>query len=484
MKNKVLVIFLVFFSFVVLATVASAGKETQLTNGERLTQRTSTYGDYVFWTESTANDVHAFNLTTGKQIDISGDSATDQINTYADKVVWTGADGDAVYIYDISTGNETKISSAGRNPDIYGNYVVYTNNYYSDQDHQNDSIYLYDLNAQKETKIAKVYSSPAIYDTKVVWSQTNGNNSSDILEYNISTKQTSIMTTTNNPISESELDIYGNIVVWAESGNIYMYDIASHNKTQITNSGDTYQPAIYGDRIVYTVGDSIADNTDIYMYEISNARTTRITNSSKAFAPSIYADRIVYADWRNSLPETSEGRDIYIYDLHPENEKLKAVFVATDASGNAPLNVSFRDISSGMPNTWYWDFGDGTNSTQQNTNHTYSSAGNYTALLKVSDANGTDSMSVTINVLKPVPLVANFSTNVTKGYAPLTVQFTDLSENAKAWYWEFGDGTFDNISSLQQNPLHTYYSAGNYTVNLTISDLIITNSTSSTITVL
>jgi hypothetical protein len=56
--------------------------------------------------------------------------------------------------YDISTGDETQITSGGRAADIYGNYVVYTNNYYGDLAHQNDGIYLYDLNPEaKKLKV-------------------------------------------------------------------------------------------------------------------------------------------------------------------------------------------------------------------------------------------------------------------------------------------------------------------------------------------
>jgi len=47
--------------------------------------------------------------------------------------------------------------------------------------------------------------------------------------------------------------------------------------------------------------------------------------------------------------------------------------------------------------------------------------------------------------------VANFSTNVTNGYVPLTVQFTDLSTNATVWNWDFGDGA----TSTELNPMHT-----------------------------
>jgi PGF-pre-PGF domain-containing protein len=90
-------------------------------------------------------------------------------------------------------------------------------------------------------------------------------------------------------------------------------------------------------------------------------------------------------------------------------------------------------------------------------------------------------MSATINVLKSVPLVANFSTNVSKGHVPLSIQFTDLSENAKFWYWDFGDGTFDSTVSTQQNPVHTYLAAGNYSVTLAASDYNSTDYKSATI---
>lgn len=39
-----------------------------------------------------------------------------------------------------------------------------------------------------------------------------------------------------------------------------------------------------------------------------------------------------------------------------------------------------------------------------------------------------------------VPPVTEFKTNVTNGQVPLSVQFTDLSENATARFWDFGEG--------------------------------------------
>lgn len=64
-----------------------------------------------------------------------------------------------------------------------------------------------------------------------------------------------------------------------------------------------------------------------------------------------------------------------------------AQFTANITAGPAPLPVEFTDLSSGVPTSWYWDFGDGTNSTDQNPTHTYAS-GIYTVNLTVANTGG------------------------------------------------------------------------------------------------
>ena len=139
-----------------------------------------------------------------------------------------------------------------------------------------------------------------------------------------------------------------------------------------------------------------------------------------------------------------------------------ANFNANPTKGFVPLAVQFTDLSQDATSI-SWDFGDGATSTEPNPMHTYSAAGTYTVTLSASNKNSTESktLQITVEVFKILP-VADFSANPTSGYAPLSVQFTDLSQYATSRSWDFGDGT----ASTEQNPAHTYSAAGTYTVNL------------------
>lgn len=66
-----------------------------------------------------------------------------------------------------------------------------------------------------------------------------------------------------------------------------------------------------------------------------------------------------------------------------------ANFSGSPTTGEAPLNVSFTDLSTGAA-SWAWTFGDGGNSTQQNPNYTYNTAGTYTVTLTATNACGSD----------------------------------------------------------------------------------------------
>ena len=191
------------------------------------------------------------------------------------------------------------------------------------------------------------------------------------------------------------------------------------------------------------------------------------------------------ADSAYNLPGGSTYSD-YLPLTHasnsPEPVLPVAEFSSNVNSGNAPLDVSFTDKSAGNPTAWYWDFGDGTNSQFQNSEHTYPTAGTYTVTLTISNANGTDSKTTTISVMRSDGLpVADFSTNVKEGYAPLSVTFTDLSQDAISRSWDVnGDGIED---SNESSFVYEYSSAGTYTAKLTAINANGTDSKTATIIV-
>ncbi len=70
----------------------------------------------------------------------------------------------------------------------------------------------------------------------------------------------------------------------------------------------------------------------------------------------------------------------------------------------------------------------------------------------------------------PTPPNADFTATPTTGCGSLTVQFTDASSsNTDSRLWDFGDGS---PTSVETNPSHIYSSPGTYTVSLTCTNTI------------
>ncbi len=72
------------------------------------------------------------------------------------------------------------------------------------------------------------------------------------------------------------------------------------------------------------------------------------------------------------------------------SQPLKADFTVDRTSGTAPLTVSFTDTSTGSPDSYYWDFGNGQLSYDRNPGYVYTSAGSYTVVLRI-EKNGIQS---------------------------------------------------------------------------------------------
>lgn len=116
---------------------------------------------------------------------------------------------------------------------------------------------------------------------------------------------------------------------------------------------------------------------------------------------------------------------------------------------------------------YYWDFGDGSKSTLQNPSHLFATGGAHTIRHATgSSATGcSDTISHTFST-SPAPQ-ADF--NFTAGCTYDAVKFDDISTVPSGGavivsrYWDFGDGTTDNIAK----PSHRFSTPGAHSVKLT-----------------
>ena len=65
------------------------------------------------------------------------------------------------------------------------------------------------------------------------------------------------------------------------------------------------------------------------------------------------------------------------------------------------------------------------------------------------------------------PPEARFTVSPSKGHAPLEVQFTNLSQNADEFQWDFGDGAIKTTTSVEESVTYEYTKAGTHTATLT-----------------
>ena len=172
--------------------------------------------------------------------------------------------------------------------------------------------------------------------------------------------------------------------------------------------------------------------------------------------------------------------DVYgnwIAEIKQDNSSVAPVanFEGTPTSGNVSLQVQFSDLSTNNPTSWFWEFegGNPATSSEQNPSVLYSSPGTYNVTLTASNAAGSDvhvlNDYITANAIV-FPPAANFSSNVTEGDPPLTVNFFNQSiNNPDSYEWNFPGAT--PSSSTTTNPTGiTYDTPGEYDVELTVTN--------------
>ncbi len=130
---------------------------------------------------------------------------------------------------------------------------------------------------------------------------------------------------------------------------------------------------------------------------------------------------------------------------------------ANFAFATTPMSAGFTDQSTGTVDSWYWNFGDGNFSTQQNPVHAYAAPGTYLVCMSAINACGDTSTTCQTVTVCAAPVAA-----FTSASTFLNASFTDQSLTTVAWSWDFGDSQ----TSTLQNPAHTYATPGIYSVCL------------------
>ena len=94
----------------------------------------------------------------------------------------------------------------------------------------------------------------------------------------------------------------------------------------------------------------------------------------------------------------------------PAPEPLDAAFMADKTFGVAPITIHFEDLSTGDPETFFWNFGDGDDaiSVAQNPQYTYRKPGTYNVTLTVSKGGETSTTTLDTNIViampRPIPV--------------------------------------------------------------------------------
>ena len=145
---------------------------------------------------------------------------------------------------------------------------------------------------------------------------------------------------------------------------------------------------------------------------------------------------------------------------------------ASIVSGSAPLEVAFTGVAAGGDGSleYFWDFGDGETSLEQNPIHTFTASGVFSAVFTATDADGDFAAATVVVTVGNASLpVVSIAANPTNGPAPLDVGFTATASGGNAplsFAWEFGDGALASVAA----PAHTYMQEGTYLARVEVTD--------------
>lgn len=199
----------------------------------------------------------------------------------------------------------------------------------------------------------------------------------------------------------------------------------------LCNTGETISERIYIEDIqTYNLRFQIADSMtgakiEGALVDIGIASGSTDANGEVTFTellPNTYTYTITHPDYitvTDSFEMIDCDIDIMLTmipnnndDPEDPNQDPVVTITADPTTGTIPLEVTFTTsvTDDGEIVSYGWNFGDGYNSTEANTTHTYTTAGTYTATVTVTDdegAIGTASVVITSNSINHIPIITS-----------------------------------------------------------------------------
>jgi PKD repeat protein len=276
----------------------------------------------------------------------------------------------------------------------------------------------------------------------------------------------------------------------------YSFYVASFNSTgtsspsntaSVTFTGSTALQAAFSvspssgvaGQTTFTFGDQSTGSVISRLWQFGDGMT-----SSAASASHVYAAAGSYTVTLTVSDGSTQSSASHVVSVTAPQAALAASFAYSPQNPNTQQNVTFVDQSTGGVTAWYWDFGDGTASQQQNPVKNYPVAGAYNVMLTVYRNSQSSAVSHMITVANAAPALppasAAFTFSPTSPKAGDKVTFSDRSTGSPtSWSWSFGDGT----TSAAQNPSHVFAAPGAYTVSVTVTNSISSSTTSQVVSV-
>ncbi len=264
-----------------------------------------------------------------------------------------------------------------------------------------------------------------------------------------------------NPAVSAEVNP---IVTWTATG-VYKVTLVASNALGSTTATATiavtglptpgFTSVTAGLSIVVT---NTSVNAISYLWEFGDGSTSTETSPTHAYAGVGTYTVILRAT--NACGTIVSTSTVVINGSAP-----LANFATEDPAGCVPFTVVFNDQSAGNPTSWQWSFpgGNPASSIEQNPTVTYATPGLYSVTLKVVNVYGSNTKTQD-NFIQALGVpVAAFTTAMSQN----TVSFTNQSQNATSYSWNFGDGS----GGLVAEPTHTFALPGTYTVELTATNI-------------